>query len=95
MKKFIGIVRSVAATLVVFSMAALVAVNIIGSRKNTYDARYIYASDEKTRIFDMKDNGDSVHFVYTISDYEGSVKNTYATDEAIGCRNYQICRTGV
>ena len=83
MKKFIGIVRIVAAVLVVLSIAALVTVNIIGSRKNTYDARYIYASDEKTRIFDMKDNGDSVHFVYTISDYEGSVNNTYATDEVI------------
>ena len=73
MKKFTGIVRIVAAALVVLSIAALVTVNIIGSRKNTYDGRYIYASDEKTRIFDMKDNGDSVHFVYTISDDEGNV----------------------
>ena len=83
MKKFTGIVRIVAAALVVFSIAALVTVNIIGSRKNTYDGRYIYASDEKTRIFDMKDNGDSVHFVYTISDDEGNVNNTYDAEEVI------------
>lgn len=37
MKKFTGIVRIVAAALVVLSIAALVTVNIIGSRKNTYD----------------------------------------------------------
>ena len=83
MKKFTGIVRIVAAALVVLSIAALVTVNIIGSRKNTYDGRYIYASDEKTRIFDMKDNGDSVHFVYTISDDEGNVNNTYDAEEVI------------
>lgn len=83
MKKFTGIVRIVAAALVVLSIAALVTVNIIGSRENTYDGRYIYASDEKTRIFDMKDNGDSVHFVYTISDDEGNVNNTYDAEEVI------------
>ena len=83
MKKFTGIVRIVAAALVVLSIAALVTVNIIGNRENTYDGRYIYASDEKTRIFDMKDNGDSVHFVYTISDDEGNVNNTYDAEEVI------------
>ena len=81
MRKFTGIMRIVLAALAVLSMAALVAVNIIGNRKNNYDGRYIYASDEKTRIFDIKDNGDALHFMYTISDEGGTADNTY--DEGI------------
>lgn len=74
MKKILKIVLAV---LMGLSAAALVAVNIIDNKSDGYNGRYIYASDNATRIFDLEEEGNTIHVKYTISDdannnYNGS-----------------------